>query len=372
MQRFHDLASSRHGWKVVSQKAFESTERDWKGSLGARYPPWTFRSLEQAVEVSRPGDTILLEPSEEPYLAESLVISHPLRILGGFYHLSYESKERNSVSEQGLGDVSKQPTSNAPLANVSKEGNRFFKTADASSLMARISCSSSVSPAFIIRASSRLANLQISNNGAGGCIVHARGALAIDGCDLQCNSEGLSHLVSPLVTWAGSMNHHYGASDSFLQRYSTKQSALVVMSTSLVGGNKSVRLLGDGGLLKHVRVIYEAHKTLFYFEVGSMHDSKSDKAECTIETTGNSNVSDFNRQPTWVQSGISAEVQFDPLALQHAVANHSYLLSSSIKSTEDCASNSDDDLDRKAFAWKKQRTIELGKESSSSTVLQSS
>jgi hypothetical protein len=53
------------------------------------------------------------------------------------------------------------------------------------------------------RAAGRLYNLSICSQ-LGSCITHRRGRLSVENCSLNCEAEGLDHLISPIATWATS------------------------------------------------------------------------------------------------------------------------------------------------------------------------
>lgn len=456
MQRFRQLALSRHGWIVVSHDnaVLEMSTADsplappeW------RYPARTFTTLKDAVNISRPGDTILIEPDRNTYPAEGITISHPLRILGGYYH--------EPVQVQGIWPPHRAPlrseldrrlrTAAVPLmcsegrsegygANQASPRTWKCNTRDrlgpSSTIsppdakpcvpapVACLSCNSPTVPSLIVRASSKVINVHIYNARAGGCVLHCDGALEIDGCSLLCDAEGLPHLVSPIMTCAGGedsyrysqVDHdgstkmqqrvgfedagpqtqstcddnsaevdekerhlastaaHYsntastsslstGSPDSFdveqdrwrprnfCRNTRSESVALNVSGTSLQGGCTSVKLLSAEGRLRNVRVIYEAHKTLFYFEVGPSVDERSRpgvrRKECrqdehrgvsvdselqargfSTSLTDGTSCAKRRRigyekeadQPTWVTNGCAMDLRFDPRALQRAVS----------------------------------------------------
>lgn len=250
-RRFRDVATTRRNWLLVEHADCPSSQPRFGGEREGIYRE-RFTCLQDAVRHSRPGDTILLAPGLQCHIADAMVLTHSVRIMGGG-----DSPEDCVLSLS----------------------------------------SASPAPVLTFEASSLVSNISIFGD-VGGCIAHTSGRLLVEDCILNCNARGLYHLASPV---------------DFLAKRSRTCSRpaarLVVAATSCAGGSSAVRLSQDGRL-HNVRVVYEKSKFLFWFEV-SLQNGQSDgfgrlEQQCS-ET-------DSDLQPSWVAGqGI---VKFDVAALK--------------------------------------------------------
>lgn len=112
----------------------------------------------------RPGDTIWLAPGMA-HSANNIPILWPLLIIGGGKH-----PDDTIIHAQQASDA-----------------------------------------ALEFHASAKVSNLSISST-LGPCIMHRRGALLVERCQLTCQAKGLEHLVSPLVTVAAATGMTHGMS----------------------------------------------------------------------------------------------------------------------------------------------------------------
>ncbi|CAK0735569.1 hypothetical protein CVIRNUC_000602 [Coccomyxa viridis] len=186
-----------------------------RAAASARNCRHAYDSLLSAVQGSRPGDKIVLEPGE--HAVRDIRVSWPLHLVGG-----------GGCAEDTLLD--------SP---------------------------DSASGAFIFRASGKLANLTIRSTAAS-CITHMQGHLTVEGCSLSCKGTGLKHLFSPIVTRASrSRPAHWLPSTE-------APGVLKVVETKIRGGRGSSACRAEGtGELRDVRIINLHHDTLFWFRVDS-------------------------------------------------------------------------------------------------------
>lgn len=205
-KRFRDAATARKNWLLVEHGAGTSFRIGPNGREGEYQK--RFICLRDAVEHSRPGDTILLAPGAQCHFANGIVINHCLRIMGG-----------GKVPEE---------------------------------------CVVRLSSALTFKASGHVSNISIYGD-IGGCIAHTSGRLTVEDCILHCNARGLYHLASPI---------EFLAKESLPCSSSSPVARLLVAATSCAGGSSAVRISEDGRLL-NVRVVYEKSKFLFWFEVTS-------------------------------------------------------------------------------------------------------
>ncbi len=273
-----------------------------------------FLTLADAVAASRPGDTILLEPTPlgRPHDAAGIVISHPLRLLGG---------------DSAPGDCV-------------------------------LRCSVRGVPALIFTASAHLSNLTIEGDGLAGAVAHHAGRLQLEDCEVLCCARGLPHLAAPLVCMSApasgpvDVNRAAAAAEvvesaglnsggpsvglnecseglkspemvlptlSQQNRYRQGPGAVAVAGCALEGGGSAVRLCG-GATLRAVRVVYEAHKALFWFEVDAGESSRLDEGQAERGAAGaaaGSLLATSAAGPSWL--GSRGAQGFDPRALQAQV-----------------------------------------------------
>mmetsp|Transcript_12358 Transcript_12358/g.26697 ORF Transcript_12358/g.26697 Transcript_12358/m.26697 type:complete len:422 (+) Transcript_12358:74-1339(+) len=142
--RFRKLATGEGSWLRVG---LSSPAGDTK------VHPTSFATLAEAVRASRPGQTIWLAPYVEHHISD-LVVGVPIHLLGG----GEKPEDTRLVCPRGVNGLD-------------------------------------------FRATCLLANLSIHGTIAP-CIVHHAGQLSIERCVLECDSAGLSHLCSPVVTHA--------------------------------------------------------------------------------------------------------------------------------------------------------------------------
>ncbi len=132
-------------------------------------------------------------------------------------------------------------------------------------------------------AAAKLTNLTIAATRAP-CVVHRRGRLHIERCQLLCEPQGLPHLVAPLVTVASSLPPSRASSPAPGATPNISAAApslplrgaagavgagrLTVAECRFLGGSAAVQCCGTGGL-DAVRVVYEAHAAFFFLEVDS-------------------------------------------------------------------------------------------------------
>lgn len=199
-------------------------------------------------------------------------------------------------------------------------------------------------------------------------MVHYRGRLEIEDCILRCHAKGLRHLVSPLVSQATSRTTSQAplvlSQHPLMLRYCTTDDGarelkkggakvvqtarcideaqrkfsysraplssqiptlafpgpgqLVVVGCGIQGGCTAVRLCGTG-TLKSVRVIYEAHKALFWFEVDSIDSSEEDRIQGRKQ-----GKEDKIAQHAQHEEGISSLLQGNKRKVKRDAASGSY------------------------------------------------
>ncbi|GAB4819561.1 hypothetical protein N2152v2_006607 [Parachlorella kessleri] len=283
-RRLRDLALDRRSWLVVCH-----TPQEPAVGIPRQYRK-TFLTLQDAISASRPGDTIVIAPGE-PHRVCGVVVPWPLHIMGG-----------GTSPEQTLLLCPRGGGTALDFRHIPLDATR--------------------------RASARLANLTVLSR-LGSCVTHRRGRLAIEGCWLRCESEGLDHLVSPIATLATSGpaaapapsplpaaaanlrevagqgvlmgqpgGHERGQQErenplkrglrcehGVQQQQGKEEGAgaggqeweaaaaagpglLAVVESKITGGGVAIRTQGTGSL-RSVRVIYESSATLFWFDVDS-------------------------------------------------------------------------------------------------------
>lgn len=228
-RRLRDLALDRKSWIVVSLTASEPVI-----GVPKQYRQ-LFQSLQEAISASRPGDTIFLQPGV--YKVADLVISRPIHIMGG----GLIPEETLLVSSRGA------------------------------------------DTALDFRASGKLFNLSIRSQ-LGSCITHHCGKLSVEQVAMECDTEGLDHLVSPMATLAVSpgatpcsghlaLPHAHPARKRKSEmeeggRMLAGPGVLSVVESKIKGGLTAIQLLGSGEL-SSVRAIYRSQYTLLWFTVDS-------------------------------------------------------------------------------------------------------
>lgn len=245
-----------------------------------------FPSLAEAVAASRPGDTILLEPTPpgRPHAAAGVAIAHPLRLLGD-------------------GD--------APGDCV-------------------LRCAARGVPALAVAASARLFNLCVQGDGLAGAVVHTGGGrLKLEHCELSCAARGLPHLAAPLVCMAAprrgasACGAACGGGAAPLQAPLATSTPLgrnrgvtVVAGCTLEGGGSAVRC-GVGVTLQDVRVAYETHRAMFWFEVAAHPVEGEDGGAGEARGGGTAAAAAASAGPSWLSRRRGQG--FDPGALQAQV-----------------------------------------------------
>ncbi|EIE26770.1 hypothetical protein COCSUDRAFT_59281 [Coccomyxa subellipsoidea C-169] len=200
-----------------------------------------YHSLRDAVEGSRPGDRIVLEPGEHD--VADVHISWPLHLVGG-----------------GI-------------------------TADDTVLR----CSKSRDGVLDFRASGKVQNLTIQSK-ANACITHRQGALTVEGCSLRCTGTGLNHLFAPLVTLATLPALHGNGLPA-----KGGAGVLTVIETKIRGQHGSLAVRTEGsGALRGVRIINLFRGTLFWFKVDSA-------VSATIPVKQEPSLSSMQGQPVMVK-----------------------------------------------------------------------
>ena len=353
MQRFRDLVHTRRSWLVVSSPTTlisnTTTAPSTAPSTAVPLPGVSqeyrqqFTSLRDAISSSRPGDTILLEPGIHE--ASNLVISHPLQIIG---------------------DAS---------------------TATASTCTIRC-CTSTTTAALPVlhfaATAGKVSNIAIEG-GIGGCIAHYKGRLLIEECSLRCDARGLQHLAAPLVSFACTGARRTSTNDnneelkgglevgravnqdlesikedqekeeeaavkisdvppllpcSILSSRSCADHDIIPIGPGVVsvagccmqGGSTAVQLNGTGAV-QSVRVIYESHKALFWFDVDSAavgqeqeeeEEEDDEPSSSSLATTTAASFAEKEERdktlisPSWVVN--KGTIRFDPKALQAQIA----------------------------------------------------
>jgi hypothetical protein len=178
-----------------------------------------YDTLQDAVDDSRPGETILLESTagDAPHVVSNVLISWPLHIVGG------GATAADTVIECGVG----------------------------------------ASAALDFRCSGKVANVTVRAARAA-CVRHQQGSLWVQQCALECDAKGLDHLFSAIVTSAiatGDQLNPLAAEDVKPLR----QHRLTVVETAIQGGCSAIQTLGTGAL-QHVRCIFR-ELVYFWFEV---------------------------------------------------------------------------------------------------------
>lgn len=116
--------------------------------------PGAFSSLQEAVQVARPGDTILLSAGE-PHHVSSVVIDKPLCLMGA-----------GAMEDDTL-----------------------------------LLCARGAEGALEFHANARVTNLTVRAE-LGSCLLHKSGRLVVENCALECSEHPLEHLVCPIVSTA--------------------------------------------------------------------------------------------------------------------------------------------------------------------------
>mmetsp|Transcript_21499 Transcript_21499/g.59752 ORF Transcript_21499/g.59752 Transcript_21499/m.59752 type:complete len:351 (-) Transcript_21499:171-1223(-) len=240
-KRLRGLASGRRLFLVVhpdgpvspeeSQRLLHSPDQ---GSGGVASPaPRRFSSIEAAVQASRPGNTILLEPGTH-------TVTHTIRVPWPLHFVSDSTVADDTllVAAHGLDTV------------------------------------------FDFRASGKLTNMTIKSVHSP-CVIHRKSSLLLEGCLLMCSPDrGMEHLSSPLVTLASGAStspawtcgsHGVGSVYQLRAAASTGSPApgiLSVKETRILGSGQAVKCEGSGSL-QGVRVIYQVRDPMFWFEVDS-------------------------------------------------------------------------------------------------------
>mmetsp|Transcript_15598 Transcript_15598/g.26277 ORF Transcript_15598/g.26277 Transcript_15598/m.26277 type:complete len:269 (+) Transcript_15598:199-1005(+) len=192
-RRFYELKNDERLWLTV-------THRSQQLKL-----PRNFPTLKEAVNSSRPGDTIVLEAGV-PHDVSGVCVRWPLHFMGSSPVLS----STQLVCPGGQCE-------------------------------AGLEC----------WASCRITNLTIRANPLACCLRHHKGRLILEGCALRNESHPLDHLCSPIR-----VSHD---SNKATGRIS-------VIETTIEGGSKAISCF-DRDRLQQVRVIYSRSGCTFWFEV---------------------------------------------------------------------------------------------------------
>ncbi|KAL3140655.1 F-box protein skip5 [Trebouxia sp. C0010 RCD-2024] len=217
-KRFKNLTTdSRLSVLVTLHKTQEQ-----RRNIGRR----VFSTLQDAVNASRAGDTIVLEAGQS-HEACDVVIPWPLKLMG---------------------------SGTAAEATV-------------------VLCPKGPDAALDFRSTGKVANLTIKAT-LSNCILHRRGKLTVEGCKLHCYASGLEHLFTPLVTLAtsGLRVQREQLTRPMLTGREAGMGVLSVIETKIRGGHGATAVkCGGTGALQRVRVIRLSRDTLFWFDV---HASK--------------------------------------------------------------------------------------------------
>ncbi|KAH7624455.1 hypothetical protein Ndes2526B_g00655 [Nannochloris sp. 'desiccata'] len=396
-KRFRDLVHTRRSWLVVTTPTSDDITAPSLASGIAQEYRQQFTSLHDAIAFSRPGDTILLEPGVHE--ASNLVISHPLQLIGdgsfpdsSTLHCCSAIDSGTSRSSLAAPVLSFAATAGR-VSHLAIEGGIGGCIAHYKGRLAIEECSLRcdarglehlAAPLVSFACNSR--NISVNNSvvstlptdGVGVEVeveVNAEVGRA-EKSDIFNNEEdrkggGGEHEAvvdifnaKPVPSLPGTKEEHINEEEEEEENHPNRlplslrnaeasfssrscgsapppigPGVVSVIGCTMQGGSTAVQVKGTGAV-ESVRVIYEAHKALFWFDVDSnagqgkgqkrgnvdfgesdpsspffsisVHEQEESRDACAAVST---------RQfilPSWMENKLAAE--FDPRALQAQVA----------------------------------------------------
>jgi hypothetical protein len=336
MQRFRDLVHTRRSWLVVTPP-FDDDDNitaplSSSVSGTAQQYRQQFTSLHDAIACSRPGDTILLHPGIHE--ASNLVISHPLQLLGDgscqtpptlrgctngscttsslaapvLHFAATAGRVSNLAIEGGIGGCIAHYKGRLTLEECFlKCDARGLQHLAAPLVSFASSCRNNISSTNT-RLSTLLNEKANVQGEAEGEVIKVKKEIIKneDGDDDDDDDDDVeeeeadAEIVNnakplpPLSSTKREKKYHTSLHLSLLNAHpsfhpilphgSAASSSVIgagvvsVVGCTMQGGSTAVQVKGTGAV-ESVRVIYEAHKSLFWFDVDSRHVGQGGKEE---------------------------------------------------------------------------------------------